>query len=148
MTQATPRGSTTRGTGTMWAAGASTFAACIMMLAGVFQAIEGIAALVNGTDFLVRTANYVFTFNATTWGWIHLILGILLAVAGGFILTGNLAARSAGIAIAALSALANFLWLPYYPIWAIILIALNVFVIWGLAKVDLGELRDTGSRRS
>ena len=74
MTQPTPR-STTRGTGTMWAAGASTFAASLMLLAGVFQAVEGIAALVNGTDFLVRSRHYVFVFNATTWGWIHLILG-------------------------------------------------------------------------
>jgi len=140
MTEATPRSTASRGTSTIWAAGASTFAASIMLLVGVFQAIQGIVALVNGNDFLVRTENYVFTFNATTWGWIHLIMGILVAVAGGFILTGNLAARSVGIALAGLSALANFLWLPHYPIWAILLIALNVLVIWGLAKVDLGDL--------
>jgi hypothetical protein len=111
-----------------------------MLMAGIFQAVQGIAALVNGTDFLIRGANYVFTFNASTWGWIHLILGILIAVAGGFILTGNMAARSAGIALAVLSAIANFLWLPYYPIWAIIIIALDVFIIWGLAKADLGDI--------
>ena len=140
MTSATSRPSSSTPSGSPWAVGASTFAACIMLMAGVFQAIQGIAALVNGTDFLIRTENYVFTFNASVWGWIHLILGILIAAAGGFILTGNVAARAAGIALAVLSAIANFLWLPYYPIWAIIIIALNVFIIWGLAKADLGKM--------
>ena len=140
MTSATSRPSSSTSSGSPWAVGASTFAACIMLMAGVFQAIQGIAALVNGTDFLIRTENYVFTFNASVWGWIHLILGILIAAAGGFILTGNVAARAAGIALAVLSAIANFLWLPYYPIWAIIIIALNVFIIWGLAKADLGKM--------
>ena len=139
MTSSSPRRSAHPSTSSLWAAGTSTFAACIMLMAGVFQAIQGIAALVNGTDFLIRTENYVFTFNASVWGWIHLILGILIAAAGGFILTGNVAARAAGIALAVLSAIANFLWLPYYPIWAIIIIALNVFIIWGLAKADLGR---------
>ena len=140
MTTSSPRRSAQPTTSSLWAAGTSTFAACIMLMAGVFQAIQGIAALVNGTDFLIRTENYVFTFNASVWGWIHLILGILIAAAGGFILTGNVAARAAGIALAVLSAIANFLWLPYYPIWAIIIIALNVFIIWGLAKADLGKM--------
>jgi hypothetical protein len=140
MTSSTPRRSAQPSTSSLWAAGTSTFAACIMLMAGVFQAVQGLAALVNGTDFLVRTENYVFTFNATTWGWIHLILGILIAVAGGFILTGNIVARSLGIALAVFSAIANFLWLPYYPIWAIVIIALNVLIIWALAKANLGEV--------
>ena len=140
MTSSSSRRTAQPSTSSLWAAGASTFAACIMLMAGIFQAVQGLAALVNGTDFLVRTENYVFTFNATTWGWIHLILGILVAVAGGFILTGNIVARSLGIALAVFSAIANFLWLPYYPIWAIVIIALNVLIIWGLAKADLGEV--------
>ncbi|HET8989379.1 MAG TPA: hypothetical protein VFN43_12765 [Humibacillus sp.] len=126
--------------GSAWAVGASTFAACVMLIAGIFQAVEGLAALINGTDFLVAGAKYVFTFNASTWGWIHLILGILIAVAGAAILTGNIVARSLGIGLAVLSAIANFLWLPYYPIWAILVIALNILVIWGLAKADLGKM--------
>jgi hypothetical protein len=125
--------------GSAWAVGASTFAACIMLMVGIFQAVEGLVAIVNGTDFLIKGPNYVFTFNASTWGWIHLILGVIIAVAGGAILSGNIVARSVGIALAVLSAIANFLWLPYYPIWALVIIALNVFVIWGLAKADLGR---------
>jgi hypothetical protein len=126
-------------TGSAWAVGASTFAACLMLMVGVFQAVEGLVAIVNGTDFLIKGPTYVFTFNASTWGWIHLILGVIIAVAGAAILTGNIVARSVGIVLAVLSAIANFLWLPYYPIWAIVIIALNVFIIWGLAKADLGR---------
>jgi hypothetical protein len=139
MTDSSTRRSGKPAAGSAWAVGASTFAACLMLLVGIFQAVEGLVAIINGTDFLIKGPTYVFTFNASTWGWIHLILGILIAVAGGFILTGNIVARSVGIALAVLSAIANFLWLPYYPIWALVVIALNIFVIWGLAKADLGR---------
>jgi hypothetical protein len=126
-------------TRTLWAAGASTFAATVMIVVGIFQFVEGLVTVVNGSKFLVTT-NYVFTFNATAWGWFHMIIGLGAAVAGGFIFTGNIFARSVGIALAALSAIANFMWLPHYPIWAIVLIALDVVVIWALCTVDLGEL--------
>ena len=69
-----------------------------------------------------------------------MVIGLGAAVAGGFIFTGNIFARSVGIALAALSAIANFMWLPHYPIWAIVIIALDVLVIWALCTVDLGEL--------
>lgn len=69
-----------------------------------------------------------------------MVIGLAAAVAGGFIFTGNLLARSVGVALAVLSALANFLWLPYYPLWGIIIIALDVLVIWGLTSVDLSDL--------
>ena len=111
-----------------------------MLIAGVFQFIQGLTSLINGNNFLVKTANFLFTFNATTWGWIHLILGLVLALAGAFIFTGNVAARSVGVAVAALSAIANFMWLPHYPVWAIIVIALDIFVIWGLSKSNLGQM--------
>lgn len=127
-------------TRSLWAAGASTFAATIMIVVGIFQFAEGLIAVINGSTFYVNTPSYVFTFNATAWGWLHMIIGLSAAVAGGFIFTGSVFARSVGVALAVLSALANFLWLPYYPLWAIIIIAFDVFVIWGLTTVDLGEL--------
>ena len=92
-------------------------------------------------DFLLRTSNYVFHFNASTWGWVHLVLGLLLAVAGAFIFTGNPVACGVGIFVAGLSAIANFLWLPYYPFWALTVLALDIFVIWGLARCNLGNSR-------
>lgn len=125
---------------TLFAAGASTFAATVMLVAGLFQFAEGLVTLVDGPTFLVSTPSYVFTFNATAWGWFHMVIGLGAAVAGAFIFTGNLVARSVGIALAVLSALANFLWLPAYPVWAIVVIGLDVVVIWALSTVDLGTL--------
>ena len=130
--------STPRSTSTM-ATVTSMLAAVLMMIVGVFQLIQGLAAIINGKNFYVSTPNFFLTFNTTTWGWIHLVLGILIAVAGGFGLTGNVVARTVGIVLAAAQAVVNFVWLPYYPLWGIIVIALAVLVIWALASVRLDE---------
>jgi hypothetical protein len=115
-----------------WAVGFILFAAIMMIMAGIFQALDGLVALFNDT-FYVTTRNYTFQFDVTTWGWIHLILGIVVALAGWGLLSGRTWARVVGITVVVLSAIANFLWLPYYPFWALIIIALDVFVIWALA---------------
>src|SRR5262245_12923170 len=125
-----------------WAVGFILFAAIMMLMVGCFQAFEGLVAIVNDT-FYVATREYVFQFGVTTWGWIHLILGLIVAFAGWGLLSGRTWARAVGITVAVLSAIANFLWLPYYPFWALTLIALDVFVIWALAAHG-GELRDAG----
>jgi hypothetical protein len=80
----------------------------------------------------------VLRFNTTTWGWIHLIIGIGVAVTGYFLLSGAVWARGVGIGVAALSAFTNFFFLPYYPLWALLLVAFDVWVIWALvtAPVD------------
>ena len=129
------RSSTSRTT----AAGTSVFAAWLMMIVGVFQLFHGLVALIDGRTFYVSTPNYFLTFNTTTWGWVHIVVGILVGVAGYFVLTGNVVARTVGIVLAALQALLNFVWLPYYPLWGIIVIALDVLVIWALATVRLDE---------
>ena len=89
-----------------------------------------------GRRVLRHTAKYTFEFDTTAWGWIHLILGIVLALTGFFLFTGAAWARIVGIAVAVLAMLANFLWLPHYPFWAIVLIALDVLVIWALSTYD------------
>ena len=99
---------------------------------GVFQFFQGLAAIVRGS-FYVVAPNNIYEFSVSGWGWIHLVLGIVLAVTGYFILSGKPWARAVGIGVAALSALSNFLFIPHYPIWALILIALDVAVIWALA---------------
>ena len=114
----------------------SVIAATLMIVVGIFQAFVGFVALVDGTDFYV-TPNFVFSLNTTTWGWVHLIYGIVVAVGGLFILTGNVVARTLGIVLAGVQAIVNFAWLPYYPIWSIIIIALDVLVIWALATTRL-----------
>jgi len=128
----TQRNSTT---GNAWATGVAIFAAALLLTAGLFQIVQGFVAIVDD-EFFVRTAKYTFEFDTTAWGWIHLILGIVLALTGFFLFTGAAWARIVGIAVAVLSMLANFLWLPHYPFWAIVLIALDVLVIWALSTYD------------
>lgn len=116
-----------------WAQGLTIFAAAMLAIIGFVQVFQGIAAIAKD-DVFVRTENYVYAFNVTTWGWIHLVLGVLFIVIAFAIMSGNAFARGAGIGLAILSIIANFLWLPYYPIWGIVIIAFNVFLIWALAN--------------
>ena len=125
--------------GSPWAAGLSVFAASILMVVGLFQFFQGLVAVIDGDEFLIRTEDYIFKFDPTAWGWTHLILGVVLFLAGLGIFAGNLFARSVGILAAGLSAVANFLWIPYYPIWAIVVLTLDIFVIWALSTSDLGK---------
>ena len=103
-----------------------------MIMIGAFHAFQGLVALFND-DFYVVGQKWIFEFDLTTWGWIHLIVGIGVVVAGFFVFNGAVWARAVGIGVAALSALLNFMWLPYYPIWSLIIIALDVLVIWALS---------------
>ncbi|MFI6847921.1 hypothetical protein [Kitasatospora sp. NPDC050467] len=115
-------------------------AAVLMIFGGAMAIFEGIAAIAKD-DLFVRTANYTFRFSLTSWGWIHLILGIVILLAGCALFTGAVWARAVGVVLAGLILIANFLWLPYYPFWAIVLIAVNIFIIWALCA---GSLRDAG----
>jgi hypothetical protein len=118
-----------------WVIGFTVFAGVMMIMIGVFQAIVGLAAIVNNTFYRV-TPNYVFEFNVTGWGWLHLIFGILVALAGFAVLSGQLWARIVAIVLAVLSAIANFLFIPYYPLWSILIIALDIVVICALVSYD------------
>jgi hypothetical protein len=113
------------------AVGLTIFAATILIMVGTFQAIQGIVALVNDTFYVVGQ-EYVFQLDVTTWGWIHLLMGLLLVAAGIFLFRGAVWARTVGVLAAGLSALVNFAWLPYYPLWSALIIALDVFIIWAL----------------
>ncbi|MCX5403110.1 hypothetical protein OHA37_04330 [Streptomyces sp. NBC_00335] len=106
-------------------------AAALMIFGGAMAIFEGIAAITKDTVFLA-TRHYIFEFSLAGWGWIHLILGIVLVFAGCAVISGALWARFFGVSIAGLGAIANFLWLPYYPLWALVLIAINILVIWAL----------------
>jgi hypothetical protein len=110
----------------------SAFAGAMLMIVGLYQFFQGLVAVINGNQFFVTTPNYVFQLNATAWGWIHLVFGIVVAAAGLFIFTGNIVARGLGIFLAGLQALMNFMWLPYYPLWSIVIIVIDVFIIWSL----------------
>jgi hypothetical protein len=126
--------STYRGDGTdvsPWVPGLAIFAAVLMIVNGVFEALAGLAALFDN-EIYVAGPRYIYSFDVTTWGWVHLLLGILIVVAGVGVLSGRLWARIVGIGLVAASMIANFLFLPYYPFWTLLVIALDVFVIWAL----------------
>ncbi|MGY1870028.1 DUF7144 family membrane protein [Nocardia gipuzkoensis] len=120
-----------RSVGQAVAAGTSVGAAILLMAVGILSILEGISAI-GKDEVFVATPGYTYQFNTTTWGWIHLILGILLVIAAAGLMSGAMWARVIAVFLAALSILANFLWLPYYPWWSIVVIALNVVVIWAV----------------
>ncbi|WP_018834465.1 DUF7144 family membrane protein [Streptomyces aculeolatus] len=117
--------------GSPWATGGAVFAGVLMLIYGVLAVLQGVAGIAHD-DVYARQGDYVYKFDLTTWGWIHLILGVVVALAGLGILRGNEWARLMGVALAGLAVIANFAWLPYQPVWAIVNIAIGVFVIWAL----------------
>ena len=119
-----------------WAAGGLAFAACILTLIGAFQVIAGLAAVFED-EFYVVTQNYAFDLDVSAWGWIHLLLGVLLIATGIGLFSRSPWAGVTAIFLAMLSAVVNFFFIPYYPFWSIVVIALNVWVIWSLTRPSL-----------
>jgi hypothetical protein len=107
-------------------------AVILMLLAGMFQVLVGLLAVFEN-EIYVQTRNYLFKFDVTTWGWIHLVVGVVVGLAALGLLRGRTWARVVGIILAVLSAIANFLFIPYYPVWSLLIIAVDVFIIWALA---------------
>lgn len=116
-----------------WALGGIVFAATMMVLIGGFQIIAGLAAIIND-DFFVVGANYTYDLDASAWGWIHLIIGIVVLLGGFALLQRRLWAAALAIGLAMLSAIANFFFIPYYPFWSILMIAMAIFVIWAITR--------------
>jgi hypothetical protein len=103
-----------------------------MLVIGGYHAMAGIAAL-REDEILLETPSYTYALDVTTWGWVHLGLGVLVALAGAAVLRDRLWGRLVGIVLAGLSLFANFLFLLYYPLWAALIIAFDVVLIWALA---------------
>jgi hypothetical protein len=118
------------------------FASVMMFLLGAFQAIQGLVALFDDGFYLVTAGNLVVDVNYNVWGTFHLILGVLLLLSGVGVLTGNLAARTVGVILAGLSALANLVFIEAYPLWSMIIITVDVLVIYALT-VHGRELKDS-----
>jgi len=116
-----------------WAIGGVTFAGTMMILVGVFQVIAGLAAILED-EFFVLTQNYVFDLDVTAWGWIHLIIGIVVVLGGYFLFVGRAWAAALAILLAMLSAISNFFFIPYYPFWSLLMIAIAIWVIWSVTR--------------
>jgi hypothetical protein len=116
-----------------WAVGLTAFAGFMMILVGFFQALAGFAALLED-EFYVIGQEYIFQFDVTTWGWIHLLLGVVLILAGLGVLRGGVVGRTIAVIIVGISAIANFIFLLGWgsPVWSTLLIALDVAIIWAL----------------
>ena len=121
--------------------GWAVFAGIVLFLTGIFHATSGLVALFNDDVYLVATDRLAVTFDYTTWGWIHLILGSLVATAGIAIFKGQVWGRAVGVVLAGLSAFANLLFIPAFPLWSLLIIAMDVLVIYALC-IHGGELAD------
>ena len=116
-----------------FAATGVSFAGSMMVLVGIFEVINGIAAINNDT-VIVRSKNYTFGLDLTAWGWIHVILGALVVFAGIAVFSRKAWAVITALALAMLSAINNFFYLPHYPFWSILIIAIDVWIIWSLTR--------------
>jgi hypothetical protein len=115
-----------------WAGGLTVFAAALLVVGGVWHVFAGIAALVHD-EVYVSIPEYLYSFDLTGWGWIQLLLGVLAGVAGFGILKGQTWARVVGIGFALLSMAIQFLIIPFYPVWSLLMIALDIAIIFALA---------------
>jgi hypothetical protein len=127
------RSTTPRESAGPWAVSFTVFAAAMMIIGGFFQIFQGIAAILED-DFFVLSGAYAFDLDVTTWGWIHLAAGVIIALAGLSLFSGSLWAKLVAISLAMLSMLTNFLYIPYYPVWSIVIIAINIGVIWAITN--------------
>ncbi len=109
----------------------TTFASVMLMIAGAFQFFAGLAAIFNDDKMLV-TKDYVISLDTSAWGWIHLLIGLILFLAGVSLLKGAIWARTVAVIVASVSAITAFIWLPAQPFWGLLIIVLDIFIIWAV----------------
>ena len=114
-----------------WAVSFLILASALMVIGGIFHFIEGLAAVIND-DFFVVVGGYAFDMDVSTWGWIHMVGGIVVAIAGIGLLSGSVLARIVAVAVVTVSAIINFLTIPYYPVWSIIMLAVDGGILWAV----------------
>jgi len=117
------------------------FAGFMLVLVGTFHVIQGLVAVFRDEVFLVGPQGLVVNVDYTTWGWTHIIGGALAILVGVCLLAGQTWARVVAVIVAMLSAVANIIFLPAYPVWSTIMIALDVLVIWAVT-VHGAEIRN------
>jgi hypothetical protein len=114
------------------------FAAVMMIVNGIFQVFQGLAAVMSD-EFFAPLPNYVVTIDVTTWGWIHLVFGVVVAIAGFYLFSASRAAAIFALVLAVVSTIGNFAFIPFYPIWALLLIAVDVYIMWAIARSGVLE---------
>lgn len=114
-----------------WAVGWTAFAGIMMVVQGMWWIIAGLVAIFEDTFFVV-TQDWIFKFDVTTWGWIHLLLGLVVLFAGYGLFVAATWARVVGVVVAAIAGVVAFSWMPYYPVWGAVFIAVSIAVIWAI----------------
>jgi hypothetical protein len=117
------------------AAAGTVLAGVLMMLGGAWDFLAGLAVVIKHGFFAPVSSTYAYHWNIQDWGWTTLAIGALVFAAGVCVLLGMTWARVVGVIVASFSAIAAFMFLPYYPVWAIIIVAIDVYIIWALVSV-------------
>ena len=113
-------------------AGWLSFGAIMMLIVGTFQTIMGLTALFKDEYFYVPASKLVVNVNYSAWGWAHLLLGLLLILAGLSLFKSNLYGRIVGVIVAAASAIINVGFLSAYPVWSLLIITVDIVVIFAI----------------
>ncbi|MDH6451262.1 MULTISPECIES: hypothetical protein [unclassified Streptomyces] len=116
--------------------GASLFAGAVMMLSGPLSILMGASGI--ASDNLFAASQYAYRFDLTAWGWIHIVVGLALTVAGLGVVMNKSWGRGAGAAAAGVSLITQFMFVPYYPLWAIPVMTLDLFIIFALTRFQHG----------
>jgi hypothetical protein len=127
-----------------WQLGFITFAGIMMIMSGIFHIFTGLGALIE-EDFYELARAYAFDMSVNAWGWLHIVVGAVLILAGFYVFTGNIIARLIGIAAAFVSIIVNFAYMPYYEVWSILMIVVDIGVIWALATYSRRDAESLGS---
>jgi hypothetical protein len=124
-----------------------TFAAMMMLLVGIFHIFQGLIAIFSRGYYLVGDNGLTVHFDYTGWGWIHLIYGVVVVLAGVSLLAGQMWARVVAVVLAFVSAIVNIGFLAAYPLWSILMVAIDVLVIWALTVhgSEMRTMREMGS---
>jgi hypothetical protein len=118
-----------------WSIGFTFFAAVLVMMIGTFHTIIGLVAVLDDS-FFESTPGYAAGLNVTTWGWLQLIGGMAVFAAGGLLASGSAIARLAAIFVLIVSAMGSFASIPYYPLWSMLVICLDIACIWAIAAYE------------
>lgn len=121
--------------------GMVAFAGAAMFVLGMFHVIQGLVALFREEYYQVGYSQLIVHVDWATWGWIHLIGGVVAMAAGIGLFAGQTWARAVAVLLAVISAIVNLGFLAAYPVWGVLMITLDVLVIWAVT-VHGGEVRE------
>ncbi|MFF9349476.1 hypothetical protein [Streptomyces sp. NPDC014734] len=121
--------------------GASQFAGAALMFSGPLSILMGAAGIARDSLFF-SSSHYAYRFGLTAWGVIHLVIGVALVVAALGILTNKSWGRGAGVAAAGISLITQFMFVPYYPMWAIPVMTLDLVIVFALTRLQFDPDRD------